>query len=322
MNSDFLHSKWQHLSSLNIVKGYKSLRINSDCKSDIYLGIDTTGNHSLILSLPDEHGVEFKVVNKDKISIELFNDTNYLIMTLKDSDYYDLFDDLIISLFNAIRNIEEVNEYSKVFIKTFYQWTLFFALSNYDLLPKDLIKGIWGELIVLKNLIEDSSSIEVNNILSGWRGLYDQGHDFIYDDMNIEVKTKDVRKLTVRISNETQLEVETGKKLILSVVSVEDDVVNGASLKDLIEDIKALIFDKYGDFTIILTSILQKGITLNNIHEYDNFRFKPINLQNFDCLNEYFPKLVKSALPSGISNVKYDINLLNMSDNLISMREF
>jgi len=202
------------------------------------------------------------------------------------------------------------------------EWTLFFTLSDYDLLPKDLIKGIWGELIVLKNLIEDSSSIEVNNILSGWRGLYDQGHDFIYDDMDIEVKTKDVRKLTVRISSETQLDVEAGKKLILSIISVEDDVINGASLKDLIDDVKALVFDKCGDFSIILKSLLQKGITLNNIHKYDNFRFKPINLQDFDCLNETFPKLVKSGLPSGINNVKYDISLLNMSDNLISVRKF
>jgi len=322
MNAELLQEKWEKLSLAKVVKGYKSIRITSDCVSEIYLGIDINGNHSLILNLPENHGVQFHAIKKEKISIELFNDTNYVIITLVDEDYNNLFDDLIVSIFNAIKHIEEVDVYSKVFIQTFYQWILFFSSNDNSRLPKDLIKGIWGELFVLKELIDDSNILGINRILSGWTGPYDQGHDFIYDDMDIEVKTKDIKKSTVRLSSEYQLEVELGKKLILSVVSVDEDVVCGSSVKDLVQVIKKLVFDRLGDFSIVLKALLQKGITLQNIQEYDNYRFKPLTLHDYDCLVDDFPKIISDNLPSCISNVKYDLNLMGLSKYLIFKREF
>jgi len=322
MNADLLRNKWTQISTCKTIKGYKSIRITSDCVSDIYLGIDETACHSLILNLPNNHGINFKAVKKEKIAIALYPDTNYLIMTLIDKEYNNLFDDLIISLFNSIKDIKEVHLYSKVFIQTFYQWVLFFTSDNNDRLPKDVIKGVWGELIILKELIQSSDSYSVNDILYGWRGPYDQGHDFIYDDNHIEVKTKDNKKLSVRISSEQQLEVESGKTLTLSVVSVDDDMENGFSLKDLVLEIKKAVFERLGDFSIILTALLQKGVTLQNIQEYNNYRFKPLNIFNYDCLEEGFPKITANNLPPSISNVKYDINLTNLANYIVLVREF
>jgi hypothetical protein len=243
-----------------------------------------------------------------------------LTTTLLDEEYNNLFDDLIISLFNSIKDIKEVDLYSKVFVQTFYQWIQFFTSDNNDRLPKDVIKGVWGELVVLKELIQDSDSI--NDILSGWTGPYDQGHDFIYDDKHIEVKTKDSKKISVRLSSEHQLEVEPGKKLTLAVVSVDEDMESGSSLRDLVLEIKKVVFELFGDFSIILKALLQKGITLQNIQEYNNYRFKPLNIYDYNCLEEGFPKITKSNLPQGISNVKYDLNLTNLANYVVLIREF
>jgi hypothetical protein len=322
MNAELLRNKWAQISSYNIIKGYKSIRITSDCASDIYIGIDEKGSHSLILNLPKNHGVHLKSVKKEKISIALFPDSNYLIMTLFDGEYNNLFDDLIVSLFNAIKDIKEVDVYSKVFIQTFYQWVLFFASEDNDRLPKDVIKGVWGELIVLKELIQGSDSYSINDILSGWTGPYDQVHDFIYDDNHIEVKTKDIKRVSVRLSSEHQLEVEPGKKLTLAVVSVDEDMENGFSLKDLVIEIKKAVFERLGDFSIILKALLQKGITLQNIQEYNNYRFRPLTIYDYDCLEEGFPKITKTNLPQSISNVKYDINLTNLANYVVLIREF
>ncbi|MDO6486162.1 PD-(D/E)XK motif protein [Colwellia sp. 6_MG-2023] len=322
MNPELLKGKWGQLTAVKTIKGYKSIRITSDCVSDIYLGINETGCHSLILNLPKNHQVNFKSVKKEKVTIELFPDTNYLIMTLLDEEYNNLFDDLIISLFNSIKDIKEVDLYSKVFIQTFYQWVLFFTLDNNDRLSKDIIKGVWGELFVLKELIYGSDRYTINDILFGWRGPYDQGHDFIYDDNHIEVKTKDINKVSVRISSEHQLEVEFGKKLTLTVVSVGEDMESGYSLRDLVLEIKKTVFDRLGDFSIILKALLQKGITLQNIQEYNNYRFKPLNIHDYDCLEEGFPKITTTELSQSISNVKYDLNLTNLANYVILIREF
>jgi hypothetical protein len=322
MNAQFLKGKWKQISPYKIIKGYKSIRITSECASDLYLGIDENGCHSLILNLPKSHDIKFKAVKKEKIAIALFPDTNYLIMTLFDGEYNNLFDDLIVSLFNSIKDIKEVDLYSKVFIQTFYQWILFFTSDNNDRLSKDVIKGVWGELIVLKELIQGIDSYSINETLSGWTGPYDQGHDFIYADIHIEVKTKDTKKVSVRLSSEHQLEVEPGKKLTLAVVSVDEDMESGFSLSDLVLEIKKAVFERLGDFSIILKALLQKGITLQNIQEYNNYRFKPLTIYDYDCLEEGFPKITTTNLPQSISNVKYDINLTNLANYIVLIREF
>ena len=321
MDTEFLKKKWNQISSSEIVQGYKTIRVTVDCIADIYLGINM-GNHSLILSLPKNSGLHFKSVEREKISIEFFPSKNYLIMTLIDSDYTNLFDDLIVSLFNAIKDVHEVDEYSKVFIRTFYQWVLFFSPDYKDRLKKNTVKGVWGELFVLNELISNSDSYDINKVLAGWVGPYDQGHDFIYDDINIEVKTKSINKVSVRLSSEHQLEVDAGKKLNLTVVIVDDDVINGLSLKDLVQVLKKTVFEQLGDFTIVLKALLQKGITPNNIQDYDNYRFKPHAIYDYDCLREGFPKITTTNISSSISNVKYDLNLTNLSKYVILVREF
>ncbi|GAA6172023.1 hypothetical protein NBRC116592_16930 [Colwellia sp. KU-HH00111] len=316
-----LNAKWAQISASSVVKGHKSLRITSDCYSDVYLAIDERGNHCLILSLPSNHEFKFKAVRKEKVSLEYFADRSYLVMTLLDSEFNSLFDDLILSLFNAIKEIEDVTTYSKVFIQTFYQWVLFFSPEYFDKLSKDIIKGLYGELIVLKELILDSDSYDINDILAGWVGPYDQGHDFIYDDTNIEVKTKDRKKVSVRLSSEHQLEVEAGKGLILAVVSVDEDFINGRSLKMLLQELKQLTLERLGDLSIILKALLQKGLTLHNAGEYDNYRFRAITIHDYNCLEEGFPKITSVTIPSSISNVKYDLNLTDMSKYVVLVRE-
>lgn len=321
MRVEQLADKWEQISGSNAVKGYKSLRITSSCYSDVYLAINEQGNHCLILSLPNDHDLKFKVIRKDKISLEYLADKSYVVMTLLDSDFNGLFDDLILSLFNAIKDIEDVAVYSKVFIQTFHRWVLFFTPEFSDKLPKDIVKGIFGELIVLKDLVKHLKYKDINDVLSGWVGPYDQGHDFVYDDRNIEVKTKDHKKVSVRISGEHQLEIEAGKELILSVVSVTEDLINGASLKMLLQELKELTFERLGDFSIVLKALHQKGLTLQNIVAYDNYRFKSEAITDYNCLEKGFPKIISANLPSNISNVKYDLNLTEMSKFILRVRE-
>lgn len=321
MRVEQLTDKWEQISASNVVKGYKSLRITANCYSEIYLAINEQGSHCLILNLPNDHDLKFKVIRKDKISLEYLPDKSYVVMTLLDSDFNELFDDLILSLFNAIKDIEDVAVYSKVFIQTFHRWVLFFTPEYSDKLSKDVVKGIFGELVVLKELVATLKCNDIDSVLSGWVGPYDQGHDFIYDDRNIEVKTKDHKKVSVRISGENQLDIEAGKELILAVVSVTEDLVNGASLKMLLQELKELTFEKLGDFSIILKALHQKGLTLQNVVTYDNYRFKAKTISDYNCLEKGFPKLISANLPSNISNVKYDLNLTEMSKFILRVRE-
>lgn len=321
MRNSVLQKKWGELSSHKVIKGFRSIRISPECIADLFVGQNNKENRCLILSLPKGHNVDFQSTFKENLSIELFKDTNYIVLQLTVNTYYDLFDDLILSLYHRIKVKTEVAEYTKEFIQTFYKWSEFFDDKKHQLLSKDMIKGLFGELIVLKSFVNEANSSRINDVLHSWKGPYDQGHDFILDNKNIEVKTKDISKLEIRISSEYQLEREIDKKLELLVVSVETEPVNGISIKDLIHEIKNNVIDKLGDCSILLKAINQKGLTFKNVSEYDNYKFSPINQVVYDCTDD-FPKLVKSNTPDALNNIKYNIKISLLNKFIISLKKY
>jgi hypothetical protein len=315
-----LNSKWEKITIDEDLTDYRSIRISSECCSDIYISIDPNRCHCLILSLPKTYQIDFNSIKKEKISIELLRDKNYIVLTLHDANYHDLFDILIISLYNAIKDIQEVSIYSKIFVNTFHKWAQFFDDELLDSLSKNIVQGIFGELAYLKSLLLKTTASKVNDVLNAWKGPYDQGHDFVLNDKDIEVKTKADGKSTIRISSEQQLERIDGRDLELAVVSVHFDLVDGVPIKILVEDIKQIVENFLGDTSILLKAMRQKGLTVTNLQNYDHWRFKALDIITYDCLNSSFPKIVSSEIPTPISGVKYNINLRDL-DGYITIEE-
>lgn len=289
---------------------------------EISIGLNSKLNRCLLLELPKEHNVDFQNVVKQNLALSFFSDTGYIVLELIDSFYDNLFDDLIISIYQRIYKLDEVDEYSKIFIQMFYKWSEFFNDSKSDKLPLDIIKGLFGELFVLKSLIESSSSFSLNDILNSWKGPYDKGHDFELENLNIEVKTKNFTKSSIKISSEYQLEPEEGKALELLVLSVEVNSTKGQSLGSLLADIKNIVINKLGDFSIVLTGLSKKNITLQNVYQYDNYLFEPIEEVVYDCIDSNFPKITKSNLPKEIDDIQYQLLLNFLGDFILRTKKY
>lgn len=312
-----LQTKWTGLKPES--KGsFKSLRISSDCIPDLYIGVDHANVRCLILKLPTSHSLDFQSIIKQNLSIELFRETHWIILKLTNVVYSDLFNDLILSLYNKIEKLGSVKEYTTIFIETFYKWSEFFEDNSTNRLSEETIFGIFGELQFLKDVIEQKNTAFINDLLLSWRGPYDTGHDFIFLDQNVEVKTKEQSNVDIRISSEYQLEAEPNKPLTLAVINVLKNN-NGISLHDIVMSIRQLIIERLGDFTIVLKGLAQKGLTLVNLSEYDNYRFTSVNIVSYDCTHEHFPKIINSQLSDFISSVKYNIRV-NALDTFITGR--
>lgn len=312
-----LQKKWSELSENNKTSGFKSLRISSNCIPDIFIGVNKDLNRCLILVLPKEYNFTFQGIIKENIKIEFFNEQNIIVLQLIDNTYFDLFDDLIISLYYRIEKILDVNKYTHDFITSFYRWSEFFEDKISDLLSENIVKGLFGELLVLKLLIKDVNSTEINDVLLSWKGPYDSGHDFELNNANLEVKTKDILKLDIRISSEFQLENELGKSLELVVVSVENNK-DGLTIKDLVKVIRTSIIEARGDSAILLKALRQKGITFKNIQLYDCFRYKPMSKITYNSDAIDFPKLIKSNIPKEVNNLSYNIRTSALEEYIIS----
>lgn len=301
-----IKTKWDLISDKIIDKGFKSIILAADCRADLYLGINKDANRCLILSLPKKHNTDFKSTIKENLSIEFFSDSNYIVLRLIDNTFYELFDDLIISMYNRIKDIAEVEEYSKEFIQTFYKWSEFFSDKLSNLLSSEIIKGLFGELIMLKAFVEAATSSNINDILSSWTGPIDQRHDFTLDKKDVEVKTKSELKIDVIISSEYQLERNLEKELELVVISVIEN--EGFSIRNLIVDIKSLIQGKSGDYLLFLKNLSLIGINLKNASQYDHLIFKPVS-QALYSVDDNFPRIVRSAVPKEISSIKYKLRV-------------
>ena len=320
MTINELELKWDLLKPEN-KEGFKSIRISPDCLPDLYIGIDINSTRCLILKLPQVNDTDFKSVIKQNLSIELFRDSKWIVIKLLNNSFIDLFNDLIMSLFNKIKNEVNSENYIRIFIENFYKWSEFFIDNTVNRLSDLTIQGIYGELLFLNEMISQKNSDNVNEITQSWQGLYDRGHDFIFNDINIEVKTKEENNLDISISSEFQLEPEPAKPLKLVVVNILKNN-NGSTLGQLLLITRQLIVDRLGDFTIVLKALAQKGLTLKNINEYEHIKFEPINIIAYDCMNSNFPKIIRSELPSLINNVKYNVRINALKEFIIDKKEF
>jgi hypothetical protein len=317
-----LKQKWSDLSDNPVTIGFRSLRISSECICELYIGVNKDAKRCLILALPGTKHLDFKGVQKENLSIEYFKDKNLIVLQLNDNDFNDLFDDLILSLYQGIKSLSLIDVYSSHFIQAFYRWSEFFEDKKSDLLSEDTIKGILGELLVLKSMITESTSLDIDYILNSWKGPYDKVNDFELENKNIEVKTKSPSGIDVKISSEYQLVVTPGKGLELLVVSLASDFSEGIHIRDLIIEIKRLVQESSGDNSILWKALSQKNITAKNVSQYDKYRFKPINWISYNCADEDFPKLCKSNIPEEISGLKYTLRTNQLSSFIIEQRNF
>jgi len=155
-----------------------------------------------------------------------------------------------------------------------------------------------------------------------WRGPYDEGHDFVFEFTDYEIKTIESSKNNIRISSEFQLESEKGKQLELVVISMVLDIEKGISLKTLINDIKTIVLNKLGDNSIFINALAQKGLTIGDLEQYEIYRYTPVEEISYDSTKENFPKLIRSNLPEQVNKLNYNIRLNLIEEFIINKKQF
>ena len=105
MDINILLSRWEDISNFQEKKGFKALRITYNSVPDLFIAIDKDGFRYLLLYLAPDVDVRVKATDKDKLKLEYLKDTNIISIKLNDLDFKDLFNDLIVSLYNKIIEI-------------------------------------------------------------------------------------------------------------------------------------------------------------------------------------------------------------------------
>tara|TARA_B100001564_G_scaffold355848_1_gene368914 strand:- start:1842 stop:2807 length:966 start_codon:yes stop_codon:yes gene_type:complete len=311
-----LNSQWDNLI-LNDEGGSKVLRISDECVPDLFLMIDDLDQRGLMISLPENVKLKAQGFDKNKLKFSYIASKGILVIQLKDLDYIDLFDDLILSIYSKISKLTSLKDAAILMTEVVYKWAVFFENNIKPKLNKEQVQGLFGELFFLNLLIEESNSSNINKILHSWRGPFGDPKDFMFDIKCVEVKSKLDSRSFVKISSEFQLDEEAGKSLELFVVSLLIDVEKGKSINDLFNEILEKVKNKEGNTYLFYHALNQIVESTESLSQYNNLRFIVSKTENFDVKEGVFPKLSRSNIDSSINNLRYDLEITDLNEFLI-----
>lgn len=314
MNVEILKTKWDELSTVP-KSGYVSIRIDGICIPDLFIGKNSDGNRCLILEIAPDIEVKFKQLSKENLRAYFHKQEQCIILELLDGYYFELFNELIVSLYNVLSQIKDPRKSTDNFILTINKWAAFLSGKKSKDLTEEELKGVIGELVCLDWWIRENRSEEINLILEGWRGPYGETYDFEFEDMVIEVKSKSVNSSEIRISNEYQLDPLPSKRLSLCVVTLKPDH-NGFDIDVIVDSIRNDVLSLGGDITIFYSALAKKDLGPNTFSNYKQYRYKIPEVEMFNASSKDFPALRKSDLKSGIRNLRYTLSLADCNDYL------
>ncbi|MFJ5337739.1 PD-(D/E)XK motif protein [Pectobacterium sp. CHL-2024] len=277
----------------------------------IYWGRDTGAQCLLIVELQGDHAAQFRrdMVTLHGIGVDLRNGDKdggqRLVLTLARHINSDLFLGLCETLIGSLKNVADSAAALSVALAHLKRWKTFLAGRNARLLSPEEVRGLFGELHVLRRLYQDT--LTQAGAVEAWCGPNDSHQDFIFGDRAIEVKSLSGRERSaVRISSEDQLESLADELFLLTLRLIErPDAEQALSLNGAV----ALITGELTDSEAVeqfMSKLADVGYA--PLAEYDSPCFVVRDVQGYH-VHGGFPRLIRSELPTGIVKVAYDIRL-------------
>lgn len=233
-----------------------------------------------------------------------------LILRLTDSSCVELFAVLCEDLATAIEPLEQERQAVLAFVNRLGRWQRLLASGSRRLLKPEEIRGLMGELLVMEHLLSDSG-LHPEDVVAPWSGPNRAPQDFQFGDSAIEVKaTGEADSRTIRISSEFQLDRETVSiTLVVCHLPITDEPARGLSLNQLVNRISERL-------PATARPVFEGRLGLAHyvdIPEYDTPRFVHSRTDCFEVA-EGFPALARSRLPASIADVRYRLDVAQLSD--------
>lgn len=286
-------------------------RIDSTYAVNIFVGFDDDGRMTVVIT---ENSI-YKQISSTKlieVALKMRNDGKMaLSFSLLDTAYESLF---LIFCNDIIAVCEKAGSDQAIAcaIIRWKYWKEMFGNRKKTVLDKQEIKGLIGELLILKECILTRWGEE--RAVQAWMGPLFGHKDFEIDDTWYEVKSVNENALQVKISSFEQLESEGKGHLI--VVRLEDTSTvaeNSININKLVAEIISVITD-VESLRILQTKLDNIGYSFDE--EYNSWNFLYKGRQSY-YVDDTFPQIRKKDVDNAIGNAQYTI----MLDGIEKFRE-
>jgi hypothetical protein len=278
----------------------------------VYWGRDAEGRCLLIVELQGDYTAGFQrrdATSVHGIDIDLREGERAgqqrLVLTLDSSVDRDLFLGLCETLVVTLAPLPDSAAALAATLAHIRRWKAFLAGRKTRVLSPEEVRGLFAELQFMRSLYQ--KRLSPTAAVDAWCGPDDAHQDFIFGNTAVEVKSLAGRdRSTVRISSEDQLETVLDELfLVVCRLSEASAITAAPSLNDLVRTIEAELGDS--DALERLSGKLA-DFGYAPLADYDEPRLVVSDRQAFR-VEGAFPRLVRSALPTGIARLSYEIEI-------------
>ena len=276
----------------------------------LYWGKDRSGQCLFIIELSGDQTDLFKRESvrvrgiKSDLRFVDENNSQRLVISLERHIDQDLFAAMCQTLTVALREVIDSAIALSVALTQIKRWKAFMAGKKKGVLSFEEVRGLFGELIFLEQLMERTDK---EDALNSWEGPDSVQQDFIFGNTAVEVKALSGRERnSIRVSSEDQLD-SLNDRLFLKVFRLSEmpESEKAVSLNELVRRI-ADVFSGHTASELFHDKIATVGYV--ELLEYDNPKLV-VSEEQLYRVDDNFPKLIRSSLPDGVSRVRYDIAL-------------
>lgn len=276
-------------------------RIDSTYAVNIFVGFDADGRMTVVIT---ENAV-CKPVRSTKlieVALKMRNDGKMaLSFALLDTAYESLF---MIFCKDLIAVCEKAGNNQAIVcaITRWKYWKELFGKRKQTILDKQEIKGLIGELLILKEYI--LTKWGEDKAVQAWMGPLLGHKDFEIDDTWFEVKSVNENAIQVKISSFEQLESETDGHLVVVRLEETSTVAeNAVNINKLVAELIGLISD-VDNLGILQTKLDNIGYSFDE--EYNSWNFLYKGRQSY-YVDDKFPRIRKRDVDNAIGNAQYTI---------------
>lgn len=300
---------------------FKRERIEQVNILSAYWGYDSsTDLKCLIIRYKSDFSFSQKLINEFKgLHIHIIEGIEFkeLVILLTEKKLEEPFDtlcddviDFLVASVNELTAIKGVNNKLE-------SWKMLFDRLANSALTIERQKGLFGELAFLKTLLDTGLNSEI--ALLAWTGPDMERRDYLLNNLGIEIKTTAANHPVLKISNETQLEINSLANLFLILYSMEVRRGNQHTLVSLVESIN-LKLESLSEKELFRLKLSQYGYFTKDAGHYDSREFIIREIHAYK-VEENFPRLIPQNIPQGIFNSSYRIELSSCEQYKLPLEE-
>ena len=194
-------------------------------------------------------------------------------------------------------------------LRRYAAWVRLFERRQSELLGIHAQKGLLGELLFLKEVIEGGHPML--EAVAGWAGPDGADQDFFCDDGWHEVKAVGAGAAAVSISSVEQLDYPMeGELVVFRIDACVPQHNNAVTLYQMVSALEKMTVSIPGAAETLLLKLAAVGYV--HREEYDQQHFF-VSAQQRYAVTESFPRMRRAGLPREVINISYQLDLPSLA---------